>query len=163
MPEVIGTASFGWGSSDRQPTNSHPFTERHRMTTTVAAVNLLTDKVQLPTAWGDKSIALLRLDRWLWSAQDLVNKNYAQQFPSLTPSMLEMSDGRRYIRIDSIVDGGNGQRSVWAFIDKQSGDILKPAGYKTPAKHARGNLFDSEGGLGSLTPYGPAYLKRGNS
>ena len=129
------------------------------MPTATAAVNLLTASTNLPSSWGDKSLALLRLDRWLWSAQDLVNKYYATNFDILTPSLLEMSDGRRYIRIDTINDGGRGQRSVWAFIDKKTGDILKPAGYKAPAKHARGNLFDSNSGLGSLTPHGPAYLK----
>lgn len=129
------------------------------MPTATAAVNLLTASTNLPVSWGDKSLALLRLDRWLWSAQDLVNKYYATNFNILTPSLLEMSDGRRYIRIDVINDGGRGQRSVWAFIDKKTGDILKPAGYKAPAKHARGNLFDSNNGLGSLTPQGPAYLK----
>jgi len=132
------------------------------MTTTAsnssAAVNLLTDSTKLPACWGDKSLALLRLDRWLWAAQDIVNQNYAINFNRLTASVLEMSDGRRYIRIDCINDGGRGQRSVWAFIDKKTGDILKPAGYKAPAKHARGNLFDSVGGVGSLTPYGPKYL-----
>lgn len=121
-------------------------------------INLLTDSVKLPNSWGEKNLAMLRLDRWLWSAQNLVNKDYAIRFPTLTPSVLEMSDGRRYIRIDSISDGGNGQRSVWAFIDKKTGDILKAAGYKTPAKHARGNLFDAHSGLGSLTPRGPKYL-----
>ena len=128
------------------------------MPTATAAVNLLTASTNLPVSWGDKSLALLRLDRWLWSAQDLVNKYYATNFNILTPSLLEMSDGRRYIRIDVINDGGRGQRSVWAFIDKTTGDILKPAGYKAPAKHARGNLFDSVSGVGSLTPYGPKYL-----
>jgi hypothetical protein len=132
------------------------------MTTTAtnssAAVNLLTDRSILPASWGDRSLAMLRLDRWLWSAQDIVNQNYARNFQRLTASVLEMSDGRRYIRVDVINDGGRGQRSVWAFIDKKTGDILKPAGYKAPAKHARGNLFDSVGGVGSLTPYGPKYL-----
>ena len=129
------------------------------MTTTTASVNLLTTSTNLPASWGDKSLALLRLDRWLWSAQDLINKYYALHFAILSPSLLEMSDGRRYIRIDSIADGGRGQRSVWAFIDKKTGDILKPAGYKAPAKHARGNLFDAHGGLDGLTPHGPKYLK----
>lgn len=128
-------------------------------TKTSAAVNTLTDKTTLPASWGDKSLALLRLDRWLWTAQDLVNKNYATHFDNLTPSVLEMSDGRRYIRIDSINDGGRGQRSVWAFIDKRTGDILRAATYKAPAKHARGNLFDASSGTSQLTPYGPAYLR----
>jgi hypothetical protein len=128
------------------------------MTTTTASVNLLTASTNLPASWGDKSLALLRLDRWLWSAQDLINKNYATHFSNLTPSLLEMSDGRRYIRIDSIADGGRGQRSVWAFIDKKTGDILRAAGYKAPAKHARGNLFDAMQGTEMLTPYGIGYL-----
>lgn len=123
-----------------------------------AAVNLLTDKTDLPSNWGDKSLALLRLDRWLWTAQDIVNTHYTK-FSSLTASVLEMSEGRRYIRVDVINDGGRGQRSVWAFIDKKTGDILKPAGYKAPAKHARGNLFDSTNGIGHLTAFGPAYLR----
>lgn len=122
-----------------------------------AAVNLLTDRTNLPASWGDKSLALLRLDRWLWAAQDLVNADYAK-YENLTASVLEMSDGRRYIRVDTVRDGGHGQRSVWAFIDKKTGDILKAASYKAPAKHARGNLFDSTGGTGRLTPHGPQYL-----
>ena len=125
------------------------------------AVNLLPAIIKLPTTvWGtDKQAARARLDAWLNAAQDLINENYATKYPTLIPSLLEMSDGRRYIRIDSIADGGRGQRSVWAFIDKKTGDILRAAGYKAPAKHARGNLFDAQGGLGSLTPYGPKYLK----
>jgi hypothetical protein len=129
------------------------------MTTATLAINLLTASTKIPSSWGDKSASLLRLNQWLWAAQDLVNKNYTNSFPTLTPSLLEMSDGRRYIRIDYIRDGGQGQRSVWAFIDKKTGDVLMPAGYKAPAKKARGNLFDSSGGLASLTPYGPAYLR----
>jgi hypothetical protein len=124
-------------------------------------VNLLTTAVNLPSnIWGIyNDLSLTRLDRWLEAAQGLVNENYEKNFPNLVPSVLEMSDGRRYIRIDQISNGGAGQRSVWAFIDKKTGDILKPAGYKAPAKHARGNLFDTFGGLKYVTAYGPAYLR----
>lgn len=99
-----------------------------------------------------------RLSRWLDIAQRKVNDNYAAQFPGLVPSMLEMSMGRRYIRVDEIRDGGAGNRRVWAFIDTRTGDILKPATYRAPAKHARGNLFDPTFGTDRLTPYGPEYL-----
>jgi hypothetical protein len=128
---------------------------------TVTPINLLTAKTNLPSSvWSaDKTVSLERLDRWLNAAQAIINENYASNFPTLTPTVLEMTDGRRYIRIDGIVDNGRGQRSVWAFIDKQTGGILKPAGYKAPAKHERGNLFDAYNGVGSLTPYGPAYLQ----
>jgi hypothetical protein len=125
----------------------------------VHPITRLTAKTKLPTLWGEKSDGLARLDRWLWAAQDIVNDYYSTKLSNLTPSLLEMSDGRRYIRVDCIVDGGLGQRSVWAFIDKTNGDILKPAGYKAPAKHARGNLFDINEGIGMLTPEGPVYLR----
>ena len=42
--------------------------------------------------------------------------------------------------------------TVWAFISMvdgllknspiKKGDLLKPAGWRTPAKHSRGNIFD---------------------
>jgi hypothetical protein len=130
------------------------------MTTNASApVNLLNAKTKLPAnVWADHSLALLRLDRWLWTAQDVINKYYANGFDMLTASQLEMSDGRRYIRIDCISDGGRGQRSVHAFIDKKTGDVLRAAGYKGPAKHSRGNLFDSLGGTEMLTPHGIGYL-----
>lgn len=65
--------------------------------------------------------------------------------------------GSKYIKI--VKDG-----SVWGFIvntdsDKKfrKGDILKPAGYKTPARNAaRGNILD--GGY-SISWTGPFYLK----
>lgn len=46
--------------------------------------------------------------------------------------------GRRYARLVTML---NGQvRSAFAFINLANGDILKSGGWKTPAKHARGNI-----------------------
>ena len=39
------------------------------------------------------------------------------------------------------------------------GDVLKPATYKAPAKHARGNVFDPNNGLGTIEWTGPGYLR----
>lgn len=36
---------------------------------------------------------------------------------------------------------------------------FEAAGWKAPAKHARGNIFDERNGLGAMGPYGPAYLR----
>ena len=47
--------------------------------------------------------------------------------------------GRKYHKIVMV----NNQRSVHAFVDKKTGDLYKPAGWKSPAKHVRGNLLDS--------------------
>lgn len=63
-----------------------------------------------------------------------------------------LSEGSRYSKITV-------GTSVWCFVDKTNGDVLKPASWKAPAKHARGNIFDEHNGLKYLTPYGPAYLR----
>ncbi len=76
---------------------------------------------------------------------------YAANFKNLTPPTLQVKEGTRY---DRIISG----TSAWAFIDRTSGDIFKPASYKAPAKHARGNIFQPDS-WSTITAYGPAYLK----
>lgn len=65
---------------------------------------------------------------------------------------IEVEDGRRYKKI---VVGD----SAFCFIDKTSGDVLRAASWKSPAKHARGNIFDNWNGMRWMGVYGPAYLK----
>lgn len=63
-----------------------------------------------------------------------------------------MSRGGRYVKV--ICDG-----SAFCFVDTESGNVLKPASWKSPAKHARGNIFDASNGLKHMGPHGPAYLR----
>ena len=48
---------------------------------------------------------------------------------------------------------------IHSFIDTQTGDVLKPATWKAPAKHPRGNIFDEWNGLKYVNHYGPQYLR----
>ena len=48
---------------------------------------------------------------------------------------------------------------VHSFVDFETGNVLKAAGWKVPAKHARGNIYDEHHGLKGMGPHGPAYLK----
>jgi hypothetical protein len=48
---------------------------------------------------------------------------------------------------------------IYAFIDRMTGDVLKPAGRNAPAKHARSNIFDETNGLSGVDWYGPIYLR----
>ena len=43
-----------------------------------------------------------------------------------------------------------------SFVDLVTGDVLFCAGWKAPAKGARGNIFDEHHGLGRMGPHGPA-------
>jgi len=64
--------------------------------------------------------------------------------------------GRKYIKV--IRDSGV-QKSVHCFVNMVNGDVLMASSWKSPAKHARGNVFDENNGLGSMGEYGPAYLR----
>lgn len=67
-------------------------------------------------------------------------------------AVFEMQILRKYARIMR-------DDSAHCFVDLTNGDVLKPASWKTPAKHARGNIFDAANGLGSMGVFGPAYLR----
>lgn len=47
---------------------------------------------------------------------------------------------RKYHKVIMTTNGGN--RSIHAFIDRKTGDVLKPASFKAPAKGVRFNLLD---------------------
>lgn len=99
------------------------------------------------------------LKTFLKGAQEKMNDYYAQHFPNLKPDTLEIQDGKRYARIIKKTPGST-TGSAWAFIDKTNGDILKPASWKAPAKHARGNILTGKNsGIDAVGPNGPAYLK----
>lgn len=96
---------------------------------------------------------------WLASCRHLIEDYYEEQLQSIPrenyPTLCRI-DGKRYIKIVHIVEGS---RSAWAFIDKETGDVLKPASWRAPAKHARGNIFDEWNGMRFMTVFGPAYLR----
>ncbi len=59
--------------------------------------------------------------------------------------------GRKYAKV---VRGG----SVYCFVVRSNGDIMKAANWRAPAKHARGNIRDADP-LAGVTDYGAAYLR----
>jgi hypothetical protein len=68
-----------------------------------------------------------------------------------------VSFGRRYALI-TYHFRGEPRGSAWGFVDIDTGDLLKAASYKTPAKHARGHVLTAQFGR-EYGPYGPAYLR----
>lgn len=107
-----------------------------------------------------------QLEKFVAFAQKVLDDYMSKNFPgrpgySYEKPKLEIMRGGRYCRIVRR-ETANGQvigRSAWAFVDSTNGDILKPAGWKAPAKHARGNIYDEPNWSKWIGPYGPAYLK----
>ncbi len=101
---------------------------------------------------------------WFEKCQALVKEYMTQNYPHNTPEELIFTFGQRYIKVwkQTILKDAQGKPfsfSIWAFIDRTNGDVLKPATSNAPAKHARGNIFDSYNGMKTISAYGPAYLR----
>ncbi len=88
-------------------------------------------------------------------AQEVVDEHYRNY---QWDNILTIKKGRRYEKIVSTDTLERPSTRVWAFIDKTNGDVLKPATWRAPAKHARGNLYDEFGGMKFIGPHGPAYM-----
>lgn len=100
-------------------------------------------------------------DTWFSAAKKLVDDHMIKTFPD-SPNLrrtLKIGGGRKYIKIVNCRESDDNTDSVWAFIDKTNGDVLKAASWKSPHKTPRGNIFDSSNGMGSIGVYGPAYMR----
>ena len=86
------------------------------------------------------------------------------KYGSMKKLDLNLNKGRKFIKV---VEGSTGQRRVWGFVSLvdgthkglplKRGDILKAAGWRGPAKHSRGSIFDTEMHK-SFSWTGPNYL-----
>ena len=102
--------------------------------------------------------------RWQDACVKLYENHMEENYPNNTKGILLGDFGIRYVQMHLVgpIDSQTGRpqsNSAWAFIDRRNGDVLKPASWKKPAKHARGNIFDADGGMKLIGPYGPAYLR----
>lgn len=88
----------------------------------------------------------------------LLGEMYAEHFKEMgftfaPPPTFTRETGSKFIRIVKNEDGQG--RSVYCFIDRSNGDILKSAGWKAPAKGARGSIYNPNCDVGvKATVYG---------
>lgn len=100
------------------------------------------------------------LARWLAGLTAATRDYYAATFPNLVPPTYEVERGPRYARVVRLERHGG--RSAYCFVDRTTGDLLKPRGWKGPAKGARGSIFAADY-LAGCGPYGVAYLRGGGN
>jgi len=76
-----------------------------------------------------------RVREWTEQLVDALESNYDNRYPdSPNPVRFEIETGRKYLKINQL-NGG-----VHAFIDKQTGEVYKPASWRGPAKIVRYDL-----------------------
>jgi len=83
-----------------------------------------------------------RIDALIKAGIDHINNEYPNH---PREHLIEQRPGKRYIKLVCYEMTPEGQKiagSVWCFIDKTTGDVYKPATFKTPAKHVRYKLMD---------------------
>lgn len=101
----------------------------------------------------------LEVENFVKCVDELVSNYYKSTLSNLRVPTMEVREGNKYYKL--ILNS-----SVWGFISKTDGwlkgspikvgDLLMAAGYRTPARHSRGNILD---GTASYGVYGPTYLK----
>lgn len=105
-------------------------------------------------------MATTKFEMWLEKVNEERKEYWDNNYSYKAYTPLSVEKGRKYIRLTDTING-----SVWGFVsmvdgvhkgvDIKKGDLLKPASWKTPAKHSRGNIFD---GTDSWTFHGPSYI-----
>ena len=84
-----------------------------------------------------------KIEKWVWQLCRSLEGNYNLRYPDRSfPIKFRMESGRKYwkviqqdLRDDEYRDG-----SVHAFIDRLTGEVYKPASWKSPAKIVRYDL-----------------------
>jgi len=95
------------------------------------------------------------LEMWLDRAQILTSDAEGPSFPENCRTILVIGKGgRKFVRIVQ-TDPTGSRNSVHCFIEKTTGNVLKAAGWKGPAKGVRGNIFGDNLGVG---PHGAVYF-----
>ena len=99
------------------------------------------------------------LDNFAAKLQAFWQEDYQKNCPNavahgLPLPTVEIQPGPKYVRIVKRDTGA----CAYCFIARENGDILKPASWKAPAKHARGNIYNANP-LEGCGPHGVAYLR----
>ena len=113
-----------------------------------------------PSEYSDAEIEF-HFEAFVEGVKEIVAAHFANDFPSLKPNTIEVQPGRSYWKIVK-VDGHNNGQSVFGFVRKADGAILKAATWKAPYtrgnNYVRGYVMEDDA-LNKATPYGVVYAR----
>ena len=82
-----------------------------------------------------------KIEKWVYEYCGSLEENFKQQYPNSSRSKeYKMQLGKKYWKVvqsDIDANGKEWSGGVHAFIDRNTGEVYKPASYKSPAKHVR--------------------------
>ncbi len=102
----------------------------------------MTTCVPTIAVFPDESLTLSqKVEKWVWQLCRTLEENYKLRYPnSSSNKTFKMEFGRKYIKIIQSDIDANGKEwagGVHAFVDKNTGEVYKPASWKSPAKGVR--------------------------
>ncbi|MCK9267224.1 MAG: hypothetical protein M0P14_00725 [Alkaliphilus sp.] len=100
---------------------------------------------------------LKALDEYVDNVQSLVNNDLRKRLPSLDLAKIMVEP--RGIKYKKVIYIQGVHKSVHSFVEISTGDIFKPASWKTPAKHKRGNIYRNKGNEALTTQGTVRYFK----
>tara|TARA_B100000965_G_scaffold392872_1_gene402944 strand:+ start:584 stop:979 length:396 start_codon:yes stop_codon:yes gene_type:complete len=86
----------------------------------------------IPTiaTFADENLSPMeRVEKWTWQMCRSLEENYSRRWGK-EGKEFTMSQGKKYWKILH-------DNSVHAFVDRKTGEVYKPASWKSPAKHVR--------------------------
>ena len=99
------------------------------------------------------------IQSFVWEVTAMVNKHHVRMtYPPITRTEHGIDWNRKYARVWQQSKGNSNSRSVYCFIDRSTGAILKSASWSAPAKGIRGFVTD-ENRMQSVDIYGARYLR----
>jgi hypothetical protein len=93
-----------------------------------------------PVQYIDPQVRAARINTWTTTLTERLAARHPNS--ATTFALDKRKPGQRWVRLVCI--DGAVTRSVHAFIDWETGDVYKAAGWKAPAKHIRFSLRDDE-------------------
>ena len=100
-----------------------------------------------------KSETMLAMNHFMEALNEM-EAEHSKNFKYILPATYELNTrGSKNFKV--IRDN-----SVYCFINKENGDIYKPAGWNAPAKDARANLLNYDSWMGKMDVYGGWLYKR---
>jgi len=100
-----------------------------------------------------------RIDQFLVELQKRMDAyDTKQNYSANQNDQVAVEFGSRYARVIKSIGSS---RSAYCFVDLTTGDLLKSAGWKAPAKGSRGNIFADDFGMSACERYTLVYFNRG--
>ena len=95
-------------------------------------------------------VTAVRLFEFILKMNELYRHHYIEKNFTFAPPTFSYSIGKKNIKV--IMTDVSGSASVYCFIEKDTGNILKAAGWNAPAKGTRGSIWNPDCDVGDDKP-----------